>query len=1122
MEVGADAAWRLRLVLEILRRGALAGSLVLAASLALVGAAEAARLVSATGSQLDGYGRILLTFDAPVQVDAKRAGAVLLITFGEKVSPGPERIAAGMPDYVSVVRRDPDGTGLRLALQTSYRVNVQGAGEKVFVDLLPESWSGLPPPLPAEVVAELARRARAAEAALKARNPPPVAVTLLLELASTGNRTRLSLRLPSEARPSLERDGPSTRLTLPGAWRIDDLSVRGRLASEIGSAVVDNSAAGARLLATPAGGFYIDADQDGDAVTIDFLKTPPPQLDAKADAKPDAKAAAKPGAGAEAPAEAGPGAGTEPKPAAAAAKASGPADRPASPEPAPRRAGNGMVFPFKARPPAALFERAGIATLVFETGETVTAPPPGASGLSPLEPPRMVGGFAVLRFSVPEGRLVDLLPVTEPTGWELVAGDGVVPSDSLVAQRVPGAGGRIGIDVALPGPAGAVWLDLDGERVAVVTASGAPRAGVSKPQRFVEFELLTSRLGVAVLALADDLQVRPDLDGVAIGREAGMALSGVARTPEPPVGAVGDLVIEREAWQAAQRGDVQERLRGAFRTAVDATRGTRGPARVALARIMMAAGLDHDALAVLEAAAADDPVVESDPQVALMRGIALARIGRSDEAEKMLSLESLGRNAEARLWRGYAHALAGRWIPAEAGLRAGEAVLARYPEDVSATLQAALAETAVELADWDAAIRAAKAATEGASPLVRDRLALLRARIDEAKGGSDAALEVYAALNERGERPVAAAAALRETLLLHATRRIAQAQAIERLEVLGMTWHGGPTELAVLTALGRLYEQAGNWRKAFSTARRADAIAPDAPSTRALHDSAKALFEDLFLGERAGRLGGVEALALYFDFKDFAPAGRRADEIVRRLVDRLVELDLLDSADELLSHQIEHRLTGPARSSVAARLAAIRLMEGKPLEALQSLDSTYLPELGADLRRARTLLRARALSDLTRTDLALETVEGESGPDVDRLRADILWGARRWREAGEAHEALLGEVWRGRKPLDDAARADVVRAAIAYGLSGEAMGLERLKAKFAPAMAESADARTFALLTRPNAVRGPEFREIARRATTAETLAAFLAEYRKRYPQDAVPERGKAESRAETGAPPPG
>ncbi|WP_164230875.1 hypothetical protein, partial [Stenotrophomonas maltophilia] len=67
--------------------------------------------------------------------------------------------------------------------------------------------------------------------------------------------------------------------------------------------------------------------------------------------------------------------------------------------------------------------------------------------------------------------------------------------------------------------------------------------------------------------------------------------------------------------------------------------------------------------------------------------------------------------------------------------------------------------------------------------------------------------------------------------------------------------------------------------------------------------------------------------------------------------------------------QVDHRLAGPARASVATRLAAVRLMDGQPLKALETLDATYLPELPSELRRARMLLRARALSDLSRTDL---------------------------------------------------------------------------------------------------------------------------------------------------------
>ena len=41
------------------------------------------------------------------------------------------------------------------------------AGERVFVDLLPDTWSGHPPGLPPEVIRELSERARAAERALR-------------------------------------------------------------------------------------------------------------------------------------------------------------------------------------------------------------------------------------------------------------------------------------------------------------------------------------------------------------------------------------------------------------------------------------------------------------------------------------------------------------------------------------------------------------------------------------------------------------------------------------------------------------------------------------------------------------------------------------------------------------------------------------------------------------------------------------------------------------------------------------------------------------------------------------------------------------------------------------------
>ena len=88
-----------------------------------------------------------------------------------------------MPDYVGSARRDPDGTAIRLSLARRVTVNTMTAGERIFIDFLPDSWTGPPPALPAAVVRELAERARAAERALRAqmavaaaKKRPPVRV----------------------------------------------------------------------------------------------------------------------------------------------------------------------------------------------------------------------------------------------------------------------------------------------------------------------------------------------------------------------------------------------------------------------------------------------------------------------------------------------------------------------------------------------------------------------------------------------------------------------------------------------------------------------------------------------------------------------------------------------------------------------------------------------------------------------------------------------------------------------------------------------------------------------------------------------------------------------------------
>ncbi|MEE7490985.1 hypothetical protein [Methylobacterium oryzae] len=1105
-------------------RGArlLTASLALLAFLAGLAPALAARLVSMKGSEAGtgagGYGRIELTFDKPVSVRAKLAGGVLLVAYGERVAPAPEHLVDEMPAFIASVRRDPDGTGLRLALQRPFRVNVQSAGERVFVDLLPEGWSGLVPPLPPEVVAELARRARVAEEALRARTPEPVRRPLSLELSLLPTLTRLSLRLPAEAVSTVTAEGPVTRVRVIGAWTIDAGGTRGRPRPGIAKLATETDANSASLLITPEDGFTIGTEREDGAMFVDVVRRKPPE--------PVTATVDVPGPAAAKPA---------PSPPVAPRPAPAPVVAPSPPEPPPtRRAGGGLLFPFQTLPPAVLFERGGVATLAFETAEPVVVPP-SSQGLAPTGAPTRTGPLTVMRFPVPPGRLVDLNAVTTGTGmaWELSAGGTLSPSDTIDPVRKPDPSGRIAVTLSLPRPGSTTWLALDGERIAVVTSAAQRPVGNPKNRRFVDFEILPSRHGLAVLAGADDLAVRPELEGVSIGREGGLAASMAARKPDVALTDAGALAIAKEPWERARMGNVRATLRGLFDAAVAATPSERGPARFALARADLANGLDYEGLTALEIAAADDPLLATQRETALLRGIALVRIGRNAEALKALSVPLLTDDREAALWRAMAAAGAGDWKTAETGFLKVLPLADGYPADVAQLIRARAAESAIENGDAETAAARAEAERD-LPPWIRDRLALVRARVAEATGQTEAALDAYARLDASAVRPVSVEAALRGALLAQASGKLAPDAAIERLERLALTWHGGPIEDGITAGLARLYLAAGRWRDAFTAVRRANASAPDAPGTAALAREAQTAFENLYLTDKGDKLPGVEAVALFFDFREMNPIGRRGDEVVRRLADRLVTLDLLDPAADLLQYQIDNRLTGPARSSVAARLATVRLMDDKPMEALKVLDATELPELPGELKRARGLIRARALSDLTRTDLALETIEDESGPDIERLRADIYWRARRWREAGEAHEALLGDSWQSGQPLDDQARADIVRAAIAYDLAHEVIGLERLKAKFSEGMAASPDARTFALLTGTDPTRAPGFRDIAARATRVQTLSAFLAEYRKRYPDAAAPDRGRPEapadgaqggqqqSSAETSGAPPG
>src|ERR1700676_2245692 len=130
-----------------------------------------------------GYARLVFKLAEDVESQVPTAGSILVVRFKRPVDIPIDKLSDAVPDYVGSVRRDPDGSAIRLSLARKVTINTMIAGERVFVDLLPDTWSGQPPGLPPEVVRELSDRALAAERALRqqrataeATKRPPIRV----------------------------------------------------------------------------------------------------------------------------------------------------------------------------------------------------------------------------------------------------------------------------------------------------------------------------------------------------------------------------------------------------------------------------------------------------------------------------------------------------------------------------------------------------------------------------------------------------------------------------------------------------------------------------------------------------------------------------------------------------------------------------------------------------------------------------------------------------------------------------------------------------------------------------------------------------------------------------------
>jgi tetratricopeptide (TPR) repeat protein len=776
-----------------------------------------------------------------------------------------------------------------------------------------------------------------------------------------------------------------------------------------------------------------------------------------------------------------------------------------------------LTFPFAAPTAAAVFRRADTLWLVFDTDAPID-----------LARIKREAGRAIVNATATrdkEGQIVRLKldrpylsgAALDGRTWTVSLGDTVPePGEPLALARLAMSPGHTSAAIDFAEPHSVHMMrDPDlGDRLIAVTGF-APTRGLPKTQEFVEFRALSSTQGLAIEPLADDLVIEAASGRVLIARPGGLTLTPAAVAADPRA-RLHPVALDVQSWGADLRAEFLARRAALMSALSDAPEIRRNAVRMDIARFYLAREMYPEAKGALDVVIAGERDNHELARALVLRAIAALLMERPQEALEDLKNPAVGDQNEARLWRALALSRLGRFAQAREGLQSVAAASANLPVELQRVAIGESVRCAVEVGDFAEAARQLNDFDMiGTPPEMKGAIAMLSGRVAEGLGKISDALSAYTVAADSHDASIAAEGRLRQMKLRHAVSQTKPEDAIADLERLTTAWRGDRTELEALQLLAALYTEADRFRDAFQVMKVATTVYPNAPITQRIQNQAAKTFEAIFLGASGERLPPTDTLALFYDFRSLTPPGRRGDEMIRRLAERLVSMDLLQQAGELLQHQIDHRLKGATRAEVAARLATIYLMNRKPDRALSALRLSRMSDLPSELRQKRLLLEARALSDTGRHDLALEIIQDMSGREVERLRADIHWNARHWRLAAEHIERLYGERWQQFAPLDATERSDVLRAAIGYALADDMIGLDRFRQKYAAKMADGPERRLFEVLTAPLNARGEEFAQVAKSAASLDTLGAFLRDMRERYPEpgDKVsaappPERG--------------
>ncbi len=630
-------------------------------------------------------------------------------------------------------------------------------------------------------------------------------------------------------------------------------------------------------------------------------------------------------------------------------------------------------------------------------------------------------------------------------------------------------------------------------------------AGVLPGRTLVDMELLESAQGIVFKALRDNVKAEVQRNGLAILSPDGLNISpqavvtgGEQRNNINEGMIAKDTFFPAEEWMLKKDETFLSKRQELQKVFASDEGMQANMARLELAKLYISEGMPAEALGLLDVIKSKDLAFYIDQKVSAVAGLANYLVGRYDEALRAFSTQELGDGDEVAFWK----AMLSEYVE---GANTGfdynafqSYYLRRYPKEAQQKVALWAVERAVRQEQYNQALATLKLledadlVTSRMSPALDYWKGVIAARNNEMDEAKKLLESVMTNLDTRDWR----ARATLEWLKINKEQGTLQPELLtEKLEHLRYIWRDDLVELQALQMLADTYEEMKNYRQALRILKEIVLSYPRTAQAFKSTESMSRIFNYLFNENGDQNMKPLDALTLYYEFKDLTPVEADGDLMVRNLADRLVRVDLLERASGLLDHQVRNRLTGQLRSEVGAQLALLYLLDRKPEKALQALEISGYGENPAELQLQRARLTSRALADLGEPERALRLLKDDFAQEAQWLKLEIYWNQGDWKQVAALAEDVLGQRPDPTQVLNLHESEVLLKLGVAYTLQNERGQVQYLRDYFTPLMKDSPHKELFAYITSDAAVTPENMGAVAQ---NIQQMQSFLGSYHQR------------------------